>query len=294
MTDGTDRDQALEWVLEKLAAAKKKQLKVETAFKAPEFKPAKPLDLLQKKKDLTATKKNELELWKQWKDSDHNPKHLDPLLSSLKPFLESYAKKFKNRVEVPTAAIDFEHKKLTVQALKTFDPGKGVKLQSWIGTNLQKAGRFISQRQNIARIPENLSRHIGTYHAVKADLTDRLGHEPDDLTLAEEVRKVDPRVGLKEIKRLNKEIRKGLIESSADGLDAASHVTHEDRHREVINLIWHQLDKEERLVHQYTFGLNGHPELKTGQIAKKLGWDASKVSKLKTRIVNKMKPHLGE
>ena len=30
-------------------------------------------------------RQKELELWKTWKDSDHDPEHLDPLLSSLQP-----------------------------------------------------------------------------------------------------------------------------------------------------------------------------------------------------------------
>jgi len=278
-----DRDQALAWVLEKMAAAKKQP-------KKPSVPTVKVPNPLEKKKELTAKKQTEMELWKTWKKSDHDPKHLEPLLKSLNPLINSYANKFKNRVEVPTAAIDFEHKKLAVQALKTFDPKQGVALGSWVSTNLQKGSRYINKTQNTARIPENLSRYIGTYHAVKADLSERLGHEPDDLTLSEEIRKVDSRIGLKEIKRLNKEIRKSFIDS--DTLDTVSNVNTEDRHREVVNLIWHQLSPTERVVHEYTFGLNGKPELKTGQIAKKLGWDASKVSKLKTSIANKMKPHL--
>lgn len=291
MIPSADRGQALDWVLEKLSAAKKKQLKV-PAFKPPEFKPFKStLDPIEKKKELTSKKQNELELWKTWKASDHAPKHLDPLLKSLQPFINSYSNKYKNRVEVPTAAIDFEHKALAVEALKKYDPKKG-QLTTWLGNHLQKGQRFINKTQNIARITENISRHIGTYNAVKADLTDRMGHEPDDITLVEELRKVDPRIGMKEVKRLNKEIRKGLIESSADGLDAAPNVTFEDRHLEVVNLIWHQLTPPERVVHEYTYGLNGKPVLKTGQIATKLKWDASKVSKLKTTIANKMKPHL--
>jgi DNA-directed RNA polymerase specialized sigma subunit len=285
MESGADRDQALEWVLDKLAA-KAKSPKAPAAPKI-ELPKAKPAD---KKKDLTAKKQNEIELWKTWKQSNHDPKHLDPLLKSLQPFINSYSNKYKGRVEIPPAAIDAEHKALAYQALKTFDPKKGVNLTTWVGTNLQKAWRFVNKTQNFARIAEPVSRHIGTYKAVKADLTNRLGHEPDDITLHEELQKIDPRIHMGVIKRLNKEIRKGLI--ATDALETTSDVTKDDRHKEVVHLIYHQLSPQERLVHEYTFGLNGKPELTTGAIAKKLKWDASKVSKLKTSIANKMKPHL--
>lgn len=288
MLEGTDKTQALEWVLEKMSAAKK--AKKGTSASAPKFK-TKTFEPPAPKKDLTSKKQTELEMWKTWKKSDYDKAHLQPLLKSLTPFINSYVNKYKGRVEIPASALEFEGKRLAVNALKDYKPSQKTALSTWVGWNLNKLSRFVNKTQNFARIPENLSRHIGTYKAVKADLSDRLGHEPDDITLYEEASKIDDRISLGTIKRLNKEIRKGLISANHEGFEA-SNVTQDDRHKEVQTLIWHQLSPQERVVHEYTFGLNGKPELGTGAIAKKLKWDPSKVSKMKTSIANKMKPFL--
>lgn len=275
MLGGVEKIEALEWVLGKLSAA--------PAVKAPAF--PKLVSLQEKQRELTVKRQNELELWQTWKGSNHDPIHLDPLLKSLNPLIESQSGKYKNRVEIPNAAIDFEHKQRVVDALKTYDPEKG-KLSSWVGNYLKKGNRFILTHQNLARIPENIAQHIGVFNAARADLKDRLGHEPDAMTLAEETG-----LALKDVKRLAKEQRRALIASGAsDDLSPAANFS--SREHEVIQLIYHQLSPQERVVHEFTFGLNGRPLMKPGQIAKATGMDGSKVAKLRTAIFNKMKPHL--
>lgn len=274
MLESSNRDQDLAWVLEKVAARRAQKSIVAPS---PAQKP---------KKDLTATKKNELDLWRTWKDSGHKPAHLDPLLHSLKPLIESQASKFKGRVEIPVAAIDHEFKQQTVAALRSYNPEKG-KLSSWVTNYLKKAGRFINTNQNFARITEPIANKIGTYKAAKAELTDKLGHEPDTEALMKHTG-----FSKKEIVRLQKDIRKALVASGTEEEDLLPAQNFSDRDREVIDLIYHQLTPQERIVHEYTFGLNGKPQLKTSSIARKMKWDDSKVSKLKTSINNKMKPYL--
>lgn len=288
MTIGLNRDLDLEWVLDKISARTVKSVPAGSIIiKSPE----------QKAKEIADIRSKELDLWHKWRKGGQKPQDLDPLLKSLQPKIQEQALKYKNRVEVPTASIDFEYKKQVVQALKTYNPDKG-KLPSWVTNYLKKGGRFIQSTQNFARIPENISRHIGSFNAVKSQLTEQLGHEPDDMTIHDYILKTDHptlgQVSLKDIKRLNREQRKGLLERGFEGEELASAGNLDDRHQEVVELIYHQLTPQEKIVHEYTFGLNDKPVLKSGQIAKKQKWDVSKVSKLKTSIYNKMKPHLGE
>jgi DNA-directed RNA polymerase specialized sigma subunit len=288
------REEALQWVLDKLAAAKKNpsapstkgsaRFKLETIKVTPPLAPA-PVDL----KDVRA---KELVMWQTWKDSNFHPTHLDPLLDSYKRLINTNVNKFKNKVEVPTAALDFRAKSIVVDALKKWDPSKGASLSTYLTTNLKRLGRFVQEVQNFARLPDNLVRHVGTYNAVKSDLTDRLGHEPDDTMLHEECNKLDPRMTMGHIKRLNKELRKGLLHTGFETKDIFNHDDMTPRHKEVIGLIHHQLNPEEKIVHEYWFGLNGKPSLATSQIAKKQKWDDSKVSKIKKSIFEKMKPYL--
>jgi DNA-directed RNA polymerase specialized sigma subunit len=274
MNDQDAKELDLEWVLSKVAAKKATQSLLPTP-PAPKVK-----------KDLTATKKNESDLWHTWKSSGHQAVHLDPLLKSLKPLVEKQASKFKGRVEIPIAAIDHEFKQQTVAALKSYDPKKG-QLSSWVTNYLKKAGRFINNNQNFARITEPIANKIGTYKAARAELTDKLGHEPDSEALMKHTG-----FSKKEISRLQKDIRKALVATGTEEEDLMPAQNFSDRDREVIDLIYHQLTPQERVVHEYTFGLNGKASLKTSAIAKKMKWDDSKVSKIKTAINNKMKPYL--
>lgn len=296
MSFTADNDGSLDWVLDKIAAAKKSPPKKTPAPKFPDLKSfklktptvSKP-DKVQKAKDLASKRTDELGLWKAWVASDYAPKHLTPLMKSFTPLMQSKAQKQgKGRVEIPKAVIDAENHIQAVKAFKTYDPKKGP-LSSWLMTNLQKSNRLVHKLQNTARITGALTEKIGPYKAMKQELSNKLGFEPDDHTLHEAL--VPQGFSMKDIKRLNKELRAGFI-SGLDGLDETQGVNFSNRENEVIHLILHQLTPEERAVHEYSFGLNGKPRLKPGQIAKTLKIDNSKVSKLKTSIMNKMAPHL--
>lgn len=284
-----DRSEALDWVLGKLSAAKKpaapKPVEIFKFPKAPIAGP--PLTPEAKKKELGSKKQTEISLWKNWHSGGRKPKDLDPLLKSMQPLIESRARIYKNNVEIPNAAIDFEHKRLAVEALHKYDPAKGAALGTWVTNYLKKAGRFIQTHQNFTRITEPVAAKIGKFNAAKAELTERLGFEPDAHALSEETG-----FSLKEVKRLTKDQRKGLVSSGIPGSDVGPAALLSSRDQEVIHLIYHQLTPQERSVHEYTFGLYGKPALKPGQIAKQLKMDSSKVAKLRTSIFNKMKPHL--
>jgi DNA-directed RNA polymerase specialized sigma subunit len=283
-----DRDQALEWVLEKLSAAKR-QPSSPAASTAAQTKQ-------EKQQELRSKQPKELELWQTWKKGGMKQKDLDPLLKSFAPLIFQRVKMFKGRVEVPTSYIEHVHKVEFVNALKTYDPKKAA-LNTHIMNRLQKAARPINTYKNFAYIPENVSKNIGAFNAFKAELSDRLGHEPDDHTIHDEALKANhPRLGalsLKDVKRLNQEQRAGLIQTSHDA-DVLVSGALSPRQVEVAHLISFQLTPEERLVHEHTLGLNGKAKLSSGDIAKKLKMDGPKVSKLRTSIWNKMKPYLGD
>jgi DNA-directed RNA polymerase specialized sigma subunit len=284
MVEQDAKERALDWVLEKLAAAKKTTA---PASAPPPVKAPKKITVEQKK--------NEVELWRKWNDNGQKPKDLEPLIKSFNPMIQRRVNLFKNRVEIPTSAIEYKHKELFVQALKTWDQKKGGALNTWIDWNLRKGVRYIDSNKNFARIPENISQHIGAYKVVKSELAEKLGHEPDAHAIHDHILTAGHptlgRLSLKDIGRIEKEQRRGLIQTGHDieELGGAPHMS--SRAEEVKLLIIHQLTPEERLVHEYTFGLNGKPKLKPGEMAKKLKMDNSKVSKLRRSILNKMQPY---
>jgi DNA-directed RNA polymerase specialized sigma subunit len=61
------------------------------------------------------------------------------------------------------------------------------------------------------------------------------------------------------------------------------------RESEVLNMIRPELSPEETLVYEYKTGYGGKPQLKSGEIAKKLGVSPSKVTRITQAIGRKMK-----
>jgi DNA-directed RNA polymerase specialized sigma subunit len=284
MLEVSDTSPDLNWVLGKLAAARK----------VPSALPV--VSAEQKQKDLKAKQPKELELWKAWKASGEKPALLEPLLKSFAPLINSRINLYR-RAEIPTAALEQEHHKWFLKGLQTYDPKKGAQLNTHLTTNLKKAGRWIEANKNFSYISENISKNIGAYNNFKSELTERLGYEPDDHTIRDfAIKEKHPKLGLlsvKDIKRINKEQRQGLIEKGHES-DLLSNDEVSPRDVEVAHLIIPQLTPQERMVHEYTLGLNGKPALKPGAIAKKLKMDNSKVAKLRSAVWNKMKPYLGD
>jgi len=283
MIEVSDTSPDLDWVLGKLAAAKKAPAGL------PTISPA------QKKEELKAKQPKEIELWKAWKAGGQKPHLLEPLLKSFAPLINERIKHYRGRVEMPISTIEQEHNKWFLKGLQTYDPNKGAALNTHLYTNLKKAGRYIEANKNFSYISENVSRNIGAYNAFRSEIAERLGHEPDDKTVLDfAIKEKHPKLGilsLKDLKRLNNEQRKGLIQTGHES-DLLAHGDVDPREVEVAHLIIPQLTPQERLVHEHTLGLNGKAQLKPGDIAKKLKMDNSKVAKLRSAIWGKMKPYL--
>lgn len=240
--------------------------------------------MASKKKDIGTVRQNELQMWHEWNASGRHPDKLKPLLDSFKPLIESRAYVYKRqKLEIPTAAIDAEFQKQFVNALKTYDPSKGTSLGTWVYSSLRKAGRYIKNYQNIGKIPEERIGMITQFQQAKSELTDKLGTEPDTLTLAQHLKW--PR---KLVETMEKENRKDLPTSGWE-TDPFELLSSPDL--ETLRLIQYELTPEERSVYEYTFGMNGKPSLSPGDISKKLKMHPSRVSRIRAKIKKLVKEY---
>jgi len=233
------------------------------------------------REEMKETQKKELELWHHWNTNGQKPEHLIPLYESYKPLLVREANKYANKVEIPTAAIHHEIDRHFVNAIKTFNPKRGTQLNTWVQTNLQKSSRYIKTYQNIGKIPEGQISQIRRFDAAKEHLMNQLGHEPDTKTLADHLGWPQRRVV-----QMIKERRRDLPASGFES-DPAELMT--PKELEAIKLMQYDLTPEERTVYEYTFGMNGKPRHQPGQIAKTTGIHPSKVSRIRNRLVDKLK-----
>lgn len=230
---------------------------------------------------LKATQKKEIDLWHHWNDNGRKPEHLKPLYESYKPLLQKETNKWKG-VEIPKSAINAEMRKQFVNAVKSYDPNHAKKtaLSSWVTTNLQKASRFMKTYQNYGKIPEGQISKIREFKQAKETLFNIHGYEADTKTLADHLKWPHKRVV-----QLQKELaREDLPLSGFTGGDPAEALA--PKELEAIHLIQYdkRLSPDDRTVFEYTFGMNGRPQLQPGQIAKKTGLHPSKISRIRGKL----------
>lgn len=230
------------------------------------------------KDELKSTQKKEHELWQNWNNNGRKPEHLKPLYDSYKPLLQREANKYRS-LELPTSTIHAELRKQFANAVKSYDPGRNVQLNTWVQTNLKKSSRFIKTYQNLGKIPESQISKIREFNLAKETLSNQLGYEPDTRTMADHMKWPHKKVVQlqKELSRKDKPVS-GWLHDPADVLAPkeieAVHILQYDN----------RLSPEERTVYEYTFGMNGKPRLQPGQIAKKTGIHPSKVSRIRGKL----------
>jgi DNA-directed RNA polymerase specialized sigma subunit len=304
MEPGTDSAAALDWVLAKLSAAKKGV--AAPVFKPPEFKPPKPVapafvpkvpTLLQpgemeaqRQKTLTAKRKTEHELWEKWRHGGQKAEDFEALLKSHMPLLNKHLSRFGG-VEVNKPAMKsvlIEHYR---KALEKFDPSheKGAQLHSW---SLKGLKRFVVKHQNIARITEPVAENITPFRTAQAELSQRLGYDPTVQQIVDHTHTKDwtgSRLSMKEALQVHKLVKRGLdLGGGGDEVEGAG-VRYNDPHLQAAHIIYHDLKPHEQKVHELLFPRSGQePIYRSGAIAKKLGWEVSKVSKAKKSIFDRI------
>lgn len=239
----------------------------------------------RKKSDTLAERQaKEMEMWQQAKASDFEPQTVTPLLKSFRPFIRNKANQWAGNVNLPPAAVHAEFQRAAIDAFKKYDPDKGAALNTWVGLNLKKAHRWVMKYQNVARIQEGRQYGIGLYNTAKANLDMRLGRDPTNQELAEELGWDENKV-----RTLGNELRKDLPSSGFDtGFDPTSITPNQDL--EKLKLVKYELTPRQRLVYEYTLG-DGKPMLKPGEIAKKLGTSPSTVSRIRKEIADKLEQY---
>lgn len=249
------------------------------------------------KKTGPTRKELELQMWQDWKASGEDPAKLEPLVASFQNLTNSQVRKFSGQVPVPVPVIQAEVNQQLLNAFRTYDPnykgkrtGKGAALSTHVHGLLRKSGRYIKKYQNVGGMPEKRINNITKYKNAMFELQEEFGREPTDLELSDKLQWAPAEIG-----RMQSELRKDLLTSAyeADDMIANPSAMVPSRDMEIIQLIKYELTPREYQVLEFSLGLNGKPQLGTGQIATRLGVSAPTVSRIKNKVQAKFREYGG-
>lgn len=230
------------------------------------------------RKDL---QEREKELWAQWKAGDS--KALPDLFKSFRPVENAWYGKVAAQ-NLPESAVRGEIKKLMFEAFETYNPGKGAQLGTYVNSRMPKLYRYVSERQNIGRIPEHRALKITSFNTAKDLLSDRLGRDPNATELADELA-----WDLREVERMTKDLRKDIV-LSQEFEDFSFHDT--SQKQQILNLAYYELDPREKKVFEWTVGFGGKRKKSTQEIAQKLGVSVPTIGNIRKKIAKKIERYM--
>ncbi len=235
-----------------------------------------------------STKLKELELWQQYKEGDKPA--LGQLLRSMRPLIQSNLNKFDG-VPIPKSALEVEARKLTINALDTYDPSKGAAMNTHVVNHLKHLQRYVLKYQNVGKIPEHRGIMIGRYNSVKSSLETELNREPSTMEMAEALG-----WSLQEAERMESELRQDL--SLNTGKDDTSSFFDKDMYstdktKEAIMFLYYSTDPTTQKIMELSYGIGGYPIVyNVDEIAQRTGLATSKVRKIRQEIAEKINENL--
>ena len=236
-------------------------------------------------------KSKDMELYYAFKKSP-SPQTFQPLYEQFKPTIINAAYKNMHKSPIPKAA----HMAMAAQsfydALRTFDPSKGV-LNSHIYQNVENKGKRLNYKyQNIGYIPEARASKFGPIVNTIAMLRTHLGREPSAIEVADE-----SSLSVKTVETFMKENRGSRL---LDESHAGDSFFQSDKAQQLARDIQYELIPAHRVVLEHMVGLNGKQiiEKSNGQadihgIAKITGLSLQQVNSAKKTISRKFRQYMG-
>lgn len=105
------------------------------------------------KKEASERNKKDMVLWHTWNEDRTNENMLN-MLRQLKPLITTEVNKWAPS-GVDLAGLNIDAHNFAIDAIKTFNPNKGVQLNTHVTNNLKKISRVVIENQNVIRVPED-------------------------------------------------------------------------------------------------------------------------------------------
>lgn len=206
--------------------------------------------------------------------ADKTPENMSGVLDALMPTINSEIMRY----EGPKTHLRSKAKAIAINAVRSYNPASGARLQSWVTTNLKQLSRY-GQGLRDVKAPELAIRRAAEIDRVSRQMSDELGRDPTDDELADEIG-----ISPKKIKRIRSQVKasvnSGSLDEAAaqDNSNAAPGVYTPSAVPYASEAVYMSLSPRDRDIFDYRTGMHGKQQLSNSAIAKLLGVSAPGVS----------------
>lgn len=165
---------------------------------------------------------------------------------------------------------------VAAEAVKSYNPASGAGLSTWVTGHLQGLSRFRRKVGSPLGTPERTQLDAYQIHKATQELQDKLGYEPDVLTLSDHLKMPVARIA-----DVRKQTRAIVPESAGLGGQQAQPA---DWSAEALEYVIHDLEPVDRKIVEHRTGYGGADILAPKDLASKLKLPPSNLSRRSMKI----------
>jgi DNA-directed RNA polymerase sigma subunit (sigma70/sigma32) len=174
-------------------------------------------------------------------------------------------------------------RKMTMDAVRTFDPNRGVRLTTHVTNHLQGLRRASRQQQQFLKVPERASMEQAYMKRMEAELGENLGREPSTIELADY-----SALPVSKIARLRKYVP-GVAESSLpEDIGSMGRFDPRQRTLKIAEMLHEELPERDQKILEWSLGLHGSNPISNLEISSRLGVTPGAVSQRKAILQRRL------
>lgn len=171
--------------------------------------------------------------------------------------------------------------RLTLDALKTYNPSYGTDPSTHVFHNLKRLNRYANRRANIIPISEQASQEYRFLNAKMQEFIDTFDREPSDLELAD--------ITGYSLKKVNKILDGNKVTSDSSTINPDSHTssvsTSDLTDQDFFEYVYRSVGPIDQKIMEWSTGAHGKPPLSNIEIAKKLKVTPAAISQRRSKIL---------
>jgi RNA polymerase sigma-B factor len=212
--------------------------------------------------------------------ADPTPDNASALLTHMEPVIGSAINRFAGKDD---PLIRGRARRMALDAVRTYDPKRGVRLTTHVTNHLMGLRRASRQQSQLLKVPERASMEQAYLQRMTAELGEDLGREPTTTELAD-----FSALPVHKIARLRRYVP-GAVESSLpEDLGGSNRFDAGDRELKMAEILHQELPYRDQHILEWSLGLHGSPQLSNQEIASKIGVTPGAVSQRKAILQQKL------